>query len=184
MYGFWILVIVFAAASVPCFAWPLFVKRKEATLRESLQYTHDRNGLRWQVRFEDSEADLNELSTTEYEKYKKRYKSFCRWRAWSFHEDAFNCVGLMCLVLVVIFLLVSLIAPAVAVKEAAYWQEFTPMVEGLLTDSSDIQSLGITDEIIEYNSWLAKARASQKQWGNWSHYHCVDLDGLKYISFN
>lgn len=184
MYGFWILVIVFAAASIPCFVWPLFVKHREAVLREALQYTYTYNGRRYQTRFDDCDADLNRLSATEYEKYKKRHRAFRRWREWSFQEDGFNGAGLICLVLVAVFLLVSLIAPAVAVKEVTYWREFTPMVEGLLTDSSDFQSLGITDKIIEYNSWLAEARASQKQWGNWSQYHCVDLSDLRYISLN
>jgi hypothetical protein len=55
------------------------------------------------------------------------------------------------------------------------------MVENLVEGSSGYQDVGITSKVVDYNSWLARARSSQEIYGNWSSYYNIDLSQLEYI---
>lgn len=49
-------------------------------------------------------------------------------------------------------------------------------------DFNQYENLGLNNKIIEMNEWLVNAKASKKQWGNWSYYCVVDVENLDYIT--
>ena len=55
------------------------------------------------------------------------------------------------------------------------------MATEIVVESNDYQSIGIAGKVIEYNMWLADAKASKETWGVWSAYVYEDLDELDYI---
>ena len=56
------------------------------------------------------------------------------------------------------------------------------MVEATLdSTTNEYETAGIAGRIIEYNSWLTKARTSQEFYGNCSSYFGIDLSQLEYI---
>lgn len=46
---------------------------------------------------------------------------------------------------------------------------------------TQLENAGLNNKIIEINQWLTQAKASKKQFGNWSVYCTVDIDSLEYI---
>ena len=58
------------------------------------------------------------------------------------------------------------------------------MAETIIEDADSMQTIAIADKVIEYNTWLAEARASKTTYKNWSQYYFVDLSELDYISLN
>ena len=45
----------------------------------------------------------------------------------------------------------------------------------------DFKNVGLNNKIIEVNQWVSQAKASKAQYGNWSKYCVIDVDGLEYI---
>ena len=83
--------------------------------------------------------------------------------------------------LLVVFI-ISIANPIIAKNEYNEFIETRTMVEQVYSgDYTELENAGLNNEIIEVNKWLAKAKASKKQWGNWSMYYALDLDSLDYI---
>jgi hypothetical protein len=60
--------------------------------------------------------------------------------------------------------------------ELVQWEEFTAIAKEVMASSTnEMERAGIVNKILEYNEWLADARASQRLWGNWSSYYNLDL---------
>jgi hypothetical protein len=77
---------------------------------------------------------------------------------------------------VFIFLLLIIINPLCVRAELVEWEEFTAIAEEVMTSSTnEMERAGIVNKMLEYNEWLAEARASQKLYGNWSSYYNFDL---------
>ena len=107
----------------------------------------------------------------------KHYKRSKFWyKAWFDYETLRNVVfGILC-VAVFVFLLVSIINPLSVRTELAEWEEFIIIAEEVMASSTnEMERAGIVNKMLEYNEWLADARASQKLWGNWSSYYNFDL---------
>lgn len=106
------------------------------------------------------------------EKLKKNYAKKGRWYAIYLWDDEWK-IGLMFIVgaLLFIAILISLIAPMAASIEIARWEEFLPMAETAIANGSNTDNFAITGNIIDYNTWLAEARASLKTFGCWSRYY-------------
>ena len=81
-------------------------------------------------------------------------------------------------------LLISLASLTDAKQEVAYWEKFAPMAEEVIGEANEYQSIAIADKVIEYNTWLAKAKSSKKTWGNWSQFYYSDLSDLEYITLD
>ena len=72
--------------------------------------------------------------------------------------------------------------PIKATQEYYDFVETRTMVEQVYSgDYTELENAGLNNAIIEVNKWLTKAKASKKQWGNWSMYYALDLDSLDYI---
>lgn len=188
MYGFWILVIIFAIIGITCLVLSFTAKLFYNKYKEQLYYKYEIKGLsdsliKRERMFDCDDRDKELLSEAEFRRLKKIYHKYRFWYNIYYDvEEGLSIVGGVCVVVAILFVLVSIFVPLGAAEEAAYWQEFKPMAEDIINNSTSAQALGITDEVIEYNTWLAKARSSQEIWKNWSCYYNIDLSTLDYIS--
>lgn len=182
MYGLWILFIIFAAIAAVAFviggiSYPMYNKYKNQT-RYSYQYAVGR----WDTDYYTStNCDKRHVGEENIPKYEKALRKKKFWDGLSDHNFVFYIIGTLACIVAVILLVCAIFIPLSAADSVAYWSEFAPMVENLVDNSSGYQDVGITNKIVEYNSWLAKARSSQEIYGNWSSYYGIDLSQLQYI---
>lgn len=182
MYGLWILFIVFAIVSVIAFiigglSYHMYVKYKEQT-----KYSYQYSTGHWETDYYSGYAyDKRHIKEEDLPKYEKAYKKKRFWDKLNDSDFIFYIVGTIACIAAIILLFCAIFNPICAAEEVAYWSEFVPMVEDLIEGSNGYQDVGITNKVIEYNSWLARARSSQETYGNWSSYYNIDLSQLEYI---
>lgn len=109
-------------------------------------------------------------------KLQKNYKRREFWNKADDNRPTFAAIaGIIGFVLVIFFLL-SIINPLCVCAELIAWEEFAVIAEETLASTTnDIQEAGVVNKILEYNEWLAEARASQRLYGNWSSYWNTEL---------
>ena len=118
------------------------------------------------------EAGQHELLAKLQKDYKK--KEF--WDRADEHRTIFAAIAGIIGFVLVIFILISIINPLCVRAELANWEEFAAIAEETLASTTnDIQEAGVVNKILEYNEWLAEARASQRLYGNWSAYYGYEL---------
>ena len=107
----------------------------------------------------------------------KHYKRSHFWyKVWSDYETHCAIVFAILCIAVFVFLMWSIVTPLHVRTELAEWEEFTAIAKEVMASSTDeIERAGVVNKMLEYNEWLADARASQKLWGNWSSYYNFDL---------
>ena len=184
MYAPLLITIIFAILFIPSLLWLALPYRLYKKYDKKCYYVDDNgntchfygNGLQ--------ERELIRAGREEEVKKLKGYekkKSFW-YRQWSDNEALRGSIfAIICLVLV-IFLLITILVPLMARDEAIYWEEFAPMAQSIIDNADSAQSVAIAGDIIEYNKWLADAKASQKTYGSWSSYYFIDLSNLQYIT--
>lgn len=180
MYGLWILTIIFGCFCIVCFVISYLIEHLWERYDSQLVYelSSDR------ITFTGDHYDKNNLSDKEFARLTKIVKKRSVWHKlyaedW---EQNFTLIAWICTAITIVMLLCAIFIPFAARSEAVYWEEFKPMAEQVIVNSDSYQSISITEKVIEYNSWLAKARASQKAWGIWSGYYHIDLSEFEYIS--
>ena len=188
MYGLWILVIIFGVVGLACTIPSAMAEPMYKKYRNQLYYKYQKEALSGRTyieesRFDNLDWDRERLSEEEYNRLQKIYRKYKFWDGLycTDAEVSLGIVGTICLVAAVVMIGTAIMVPIKAMEEVIYWQEFKPMAENIINSSDSYQSLGITDKVIEYNTWLARARSSQEIWGNWSQYFNVDLSELDYI---
>lgn len=81
-----------------------------------------------------------------------------------------------------IVLLFAIVNPIIANKKYNGFLETKVLVEQLSAVNYDqYENAGLNAKIIELNQWLVQAKASKKQYGNWSMYCGLDIENLDYI---
>lgn len=178
MYGLWILVMIFAPIGLACVIFGSIAIKCYRSCKNKLEYK-DSEGYTWT--FSDTNFDRKHCPPEDLQYLQRVYKRKEFWDWMDDNEGAFYVIGILCLIVAFILTIVSICVPLQAIQECAYWQQFAPMAEDILASSDNYQSIGITDKVIEYNTWLARARASQETYGNWSMYYKLDLSQLDYI---
>ena len=135
-------------------------------------YETEFDNMRYEVRELKEAGRDEELATLQ-----KHYKRSRFWyKAWSDYELLRDVIFVILCIAVIIFLLVSIITPLHVCTELAEWEEFTIIAKEVMASSTnEIERAGIVNKMLEYNEWLANARASQKLWDNWSSYYNFDL---------
>ena len=188
MYGLWILVIIFGVIGIVCTIPAAMAEPMYRKYRNQLYYKYEKKTFSGQTyidetRFDNLTWDKERLSEEEFNRLQKIYRKYKFWDGLycTDAEMTLGIIGTICLVAAVIIIAPAIMVPIEAMEEVAYWQEFKPRAEKIINSSDSYQSLGITDKVIEYNTWLAEARTSQEIWGNWSMYFNVDLSELEYI---
>jgi hypothetical protein len=105
------------------------------------------------------------------------YKKKKFWhKVWCDYEILRDIVFTILCIAVFVFLIWSICEPLSVRIELTQWKEFTAIAEQVMASSTnEMERAGVVNKILEYNEWLADARASQKLLGNWSSYYNVDL---------
>ena len=143
--------------------------------------TYIRPGRNYTEEFYNMKHEISELKEAGRDKelatLQKRYKRSHFWyKVWSDYETLRGVIFAVLCIVVFVFLLVCIINPLFVRTELAEWEEFITIAEEVMTSSTnDIERAGVVNKMLEYNEWLANARASQKLWGNWSSYYNFDL---------
>lgn len=137
--------------------------------------------------FHNSDYELRILRETGQEDkiptLQKIYKKQRFWYAfWSKSEIWLGVLIAVLALAVVAFGCWALLEPMLVAQDIAYWEEFAPMAQEIFNSANDYERVAIADKIVEYNTWIAEAKASQKFWGNWSSYYGVDLSQLQMIT--
>lgn len=182
MYGLWILVLIFAPISIAAFIIGVLSNRMYYKYKEQTHYSYQCVSGYWDTdHYTGTNWDKKHIKEEDIPKYEKAYKKMKYWDKLNDSYFIFYIIGTIACIAMVILLFCAIFNPICAAEEVAYWSEFVPMVENLVEGSSGYQDVGITSKVIDYNSWLAKARSSQEIYGNWSSYYNIDLSQLDYI---
>lgn len=59
--------------------------------------------------------------------------------------------------------------------------ETSQMIERVIDNGEDLENIGITQTIIDYNKNIARIKASKKSWGYWSPWYKYDVEKLQYV---
>lgn len=186
MYGFFILALIAAPILIFAILWCALPYPLTKHYEKKLGYTIPGTD-RW-TEFHNSTNEVNTLSNNDPELLKQLQKNYKRYKFW--HKVWFSCEALktaliiICASVTFVSLLVSLVCLTEAKQEVAYWEEFAPMAEEVIGEANEYQSIAIAEKVIEYNTWLAKAKSSKNTWGNWSQFYYSDLSDLEYITLN
>ena len=182
MYGLWILFIIFAAITAGAFMTPVITYRLYKHYKKQTKFIRNTSyGTKEIDYYEGYHSQRKEISKEELPKYETAYKRMKFWDKFDDNSFIFYIIGTLACIAAVILFVCAIFIPLSAADNVAYWSEFAPMVENLVDNSSGYQDVGMTNKIVEYNSWLARARSSQEIYGNWSSYYNIDLSQLEYI---
>ena len=81
-----------------------------------------------------------------------------------------------------IILLCAIFNPMCAKNEYNKFQAQKVIIEQTIENGTDLENISISQTIIEYNNWIASAKASKKTYGIFSSYYYLDLDKLQPIT--
>lgn len=95
-----------------------------------------------------------------------------------------NCLiaGVFIAIATLIFCLVAIFNPISAKNKYNKFQEQKVIIEQTIENGTDLENIAISQTIINYNNWLAGAKASKKTYGIFSSYYYLDLDKLQPIT--
>ena len=184
MYAPLLITIIFAILFIPSLLWLILPYRLYRKYDAKCYYIDAKGD---ETRFYGSGVQEKRMREAGREeeleqliKYDKK-KNFW-YKQWNRNEALRGTIFTIICIVLVIFLLITIIVPLCARDEAIYWEEFAPMAQTIINNADTAQSVAIAGDIIEYNKWLANARASQKTYGSWSSYYFIDLSNLQYIT--
>jgi hypothetical protein len=185
MYGLWVLVIIFGSVGAVLLAFGIMSKVLYDYYRRKLKYKYKVSCFDGEYMdtstFYGWESDLKNLGQEEFDRYskilkkKKVYEKLCN------VYEYFCFIGTVLLIIAFAIAMFAIAIPISSEHEVEYWKNFVEMVDSTLDGASDYETVGIAGRIIEYNSWLTRARTSQEFYGNWSSYFNIDLSQLEYI---
>lgn len=141
-------------------------------VRPGRDYTEEFYNMKHEVRELKEAGQDKELAILQ-----KHYKKSKFWyKVWSDYEMLRTIIFVVLCIAIFIFLMWSIVDPLWVRTELAEWEEFTTIAEEIMASSTnEMERAGVVNKMLEYNEWLADARASQKLWGNWSSYYNFDL---------
>lgn len=179
MYGPWILVIVFGVIATALIILGCSVEKLRDKYEKNLKYMDND----YQESYRGYDYQKKCIPAEKLPIYEANLKKYRFWNdIYCGDINELLCgLGIFFAVVAIILIFIAIFVPLGAQAEAVYWQEFVPMVENTVSGSNNLQSLGITEDIIEYNKWLAEARSSQEIYKNFSAYYGIDLSALEYI---
>lgn len=104
---------------------------------------------------------------------------------WEKLDKAENPCGIITTIMGAIVLIALLMLLAKGIKTKAEIIEFEhqkEMIEQTVENGTDLENIAITQTIIEYNQWLAEAKASKEIYGIFSFYYGTDIDNMQPIT--
>ena len=180
MYGPLLMLIILTPLFLIALFWAFAPYQLYKYHGHRLKYTRPSMG-DYKEEFENMKYEIRELKEAGREEelaiLQKHYKKSRFWyKVWSDYEFLREVIFAILCIAVFVFLLMSIINPLCVRTELSEWEEFVTIAEEVMTSSTnDIERAGVVNKMLEYNEWLAEARASQKLWGNWSSYYGFDL---------
>ena len=186
MYGLWILVISFGLVGTISLVFGIISKLLYDYYCIQLRYKYKAHycGQEYMetTTFYGWNSDLILLGQEGFDRYSKILKKKKTCEKLCKVHGIFCFIGIILLIIAFFVAIFAITIPIGASQEVAYWENFAEMVETTLdSTSNEYETAGIAGKIIEYNSWLTKARTSQEFYGNWSSYFGIDLSQLEYI---
>jgi hypothetical protein len=115
----------------------------------------------------ESKEELDRLNAL----YKKKKFWHFLWEGGCF----FGTIAILSGIVLFVFLMLSILNPIIARTEIIEWNEFATIAEATLDSASETDRYAVVSKILEYNEWVAKARADQIFWGNWSQYYGFEI---------
>jgi hypothetical protein len=67
-------------------------------------------------------------------------------------------------------------------QECLAFEETKSMCLSNVADAENLENMGINSAIIELNMWLVNAKTSVQEYGTWSLYYGLGVEGMEYIS--
>lgn len=180
MYGPLLMLIILTPLFLIALFWTFAPYQLYKYHNNRLKYTRPALGS-YKEEFENMKYEIRELKEAGREEelaiLQKHYKKSHFWyKAWSDYEILREVVFVIICIAVFVFLMWNIINPLCVRTELAEWEEFATIAEEIMASSTnEMERVGIINKVLEYNEWLADARASQKLWGNWSSYYNLDL---------
>ena len=180
MYGPLLTLIILIPLFLVGLFWAIAPYRLYKYHGHRLKYTRPGMG-EYKEEFENMKYEIRELKEAgrdeELATLQKHYKKSKFWyKVWSDYDMLRTIIFVILCIAVFIFLMWNIVDPLCVRIELAEWEEFTTIAEEIMTSSTnEIERAGVVNKMLEYNEWLADARASQKLWGNWSSYYNFDL---------
>ena len=84
--------------------------------------------------------------------------------------------------MVLVTLLVLITKGTKTKAEIIEFEHQREMIEQTVENGTDLENIAITQTIIEYNQWLAKAKTNKEIYGIFSFYHGTDVDNMQPIT--
>lgn len=156
MYGPWILAIIFSSLAV------VFGTIMIITYRFSIKYERIFLKLPW---------------GNKKEAYYKKMRD-----GYDYANTVFLALTFLCIGILIITCMVGGLAPFVAKRDILEFEEYKIVVEEAYTNGTNLDNIGMTETIIGYNKWLARAKTNKKLHGNFSRYYKYDIESMEYIS--
>lgn len=139
----------------------------------------------------DRKRETIRTSIPRYDYYEKQYEgkreqmSRLGYKSDACHNlfYVFLAIGIIALATsLIILLVVGALGLKYKVEFARYNEKYNYVMQVVDTMSDNqFANLGITNTILDYNSWLEKAKASKSTYGNWSLYKNIDLESMHYL---
>ena len=183
MYGPLLFTIIFAILFALSLLWAILPYRLYKKYDKKCYYT-DANGEQCAF-YPDSIQEGRMIKAGREEEVKRLRKCASKKRFWykQYNTEFISAMTAFALGLTVFtFGLICIISPIEARHNMVVWTEFAEIVEETFENAEEYEKYGIAGDVAEYNKWLAEARASKKQYGNWSSYYFCDIDSLQPIS--
>lgn len=178
MYGPLLVAIILIPIFLIMLFFAIFPYQMYRYYKKRTYYPDPRGGC--ETWFDNMNYEIKRLKETgQHEllaKLQKNYKKKKFWDKVDNNRSTFTVIAGIIGFIAVIFILLSIINPLCVRAELANWEEFAAIAEETLASTTnDLQEAGVVNKILEYNEWLAEARASQRLYGNWSSYYGYDL---------
>ena len=181
MYGPLLMLIILTPLFLVALFWAFVPYQLYKYHGHRLKYARPNDD--YETEFADMKYEIRELKEAgrdeELAALQKHYKKSRFWyKVWSDYDTLRTVIfGILCIA-VFVFLLINIFNPLCVRAELAEWKEFATIAEEVMNSSTnEVERAGIANKMLEYNEWLAEARASLKLWGNWSSYYNFDLPG-------
>ena len=174
MYGPYLMLIILTPLFLIGLFWIITPYKLYEYHERRTEYT--RPGLGdYKTEFENMKYEIRELKEAGRDKelatLQKHYKKSRFWyKVWSDYEMLRSIIFVIICIAIFVFLMWGIIDPLHVCTELAEWEEFTAIAEEVMTSSTnELERAGIVNKMLEYNEWLADARASQKLWATGRH---------------
>lgn len=98
------------------------------------------------------------------------------WTDWAMPVSV---IALVCSIFITIVMVFCRID---ATKKIQCFEETRDMITITVNSNDETENFGVTQAIIEKNTWLVEVKTSVKKYGMWSLYYGLGVEDLEYIS--